>query len=327
MFNLALIRKSINEARWLFLGCAAGLFSFCWARVWLVSRLETSRFQQILELIPKEWEKFSSVPFEQLISHTGRIALTFNEPLVVLAVTVWAIARGSDAVAGELGRGTMEMLLSQPISRIQSLGTHCCVTLLGLALLCGTAWGGIAVGIQTTQAKLVAPGQDITLRIPLMPEIKIPINQGERRTLWVPMREMTHAVHFWPGVLNLFSLGFFLTGASVALSSCDRYRWRTIGIVSAFYVVESLLWIIGKAVGEFSWLLYFTFFTVYEPERYINISVHQPNVASAFILLGENGEWIGLGPLGCDSVLLVLGTACFAFGAAAFLRRDIPAPI
>ena len=54
---------------------------------------------------------------------------------------MFAIARGSDVVSGELGRGTLEMLLAQPVSRLQVLYTQAAVTLVCLLLLCGADHG------------------------------------------------------------------------------------------------------------------------------------------------------------------------------------------
>ena len=75
-------------------------------------------FQDILlRAIPEDWQKLSGVPFAEVATHVGRVALAFVDPVVVLAATVWGVTRGSDAVSGQLERGTMEMLLAQPVRR------------------------------------------------------------------------------------------------------------------------------------------------------------------------------------------------------------------
>ena len=45
----------------------------------------------------------------------------YEEPMIYMIMTIWCVARSSDVVSGELGRGTMEILLSQPVSRRQAL--------------------------------------------------------------------------------------------------------------------------------------------------------------------------------------------------------------
>src|SRR5210317_1038482 len=99
----ALLRKSIREARLLLGWSTIIMFAFCWLRVWIVSLLPTDRFKTIVEQF-REFERFVPVPFEQLFTYPGRIALTYDELIVVMCVVIWAIARGSDCVAGELGR-------------------------------------------------------------------------------------------------------------------------------------------------------------------------------------------------------------------------------
>jgi ABC-2 type transport system permease protein len=112
------------EARLLLAALAALMFAFCWVRVFIVSRLQTSQFAAIVEQVWDQFKSFSPVPLDQLLSYTGRIAIGYNEPVVVFGISIFAIARGSDAVSGELNRGTLEMLLAQPVSRLQVLYTQ-----------------------------------------------------------------------------------------------------------------------------------------------------------------------------------------------------------
>ena len=92
--NRALIGKFVGEAKWLGFFTALILFSFCWLRVWLTSLLPMERFRTILEQF-REFERFVPVSFEQLLTYSGRIALTYDEFIVVASVALWAIARPS----------------------------------------------------------------------------------------------------------------------------------------------------------------------------------------------------------------------------------------
>ena len=111
----ALLIKLWRDSRWLLLGCLSVEFAFAMLRVWFVSRLDGSRFQQILELLPGNIQKWTPVEFDWIVSYAGRISFTFQEPIVHFCLFVWCVARGSDAISGEIDRGTMEMLLSQPL--------------------------------------------------------------------------------------------------------------------------------------------------------------------------------------------------------------------
>ncbi|MEM9412163.1 MAG: hypothetical protein AAGA30_13690, partial [Planctomycetota bacterium] len=70
--NKALLKKYLRESILLWIFVAIGLFSFAWFRVWVVGEVDTARFQQILELLPQDWRRFSPVNFEWIISYLGR---------------------------------------------------------------------------------------------------------------------------------------------------------------------------------------------------------------------------------------------------------------
>ena len=148
-----LFRRRIHEAKWLLLACSAAMILFCWVRVWIVSRLDTTRFKKILDLVPDDWQKFLTVDFAWMITYPGRISLAYEELIVVGCVSIWAIARGSDCVSGALGRGTMEMLLAQPISRFAVISSQALVTIVGTAVVAGSSWIGNWLGILTNSAK------------------------------------------------------------------------------------------------------------------------------------------------------------------------------
>ena len=323
VMNRALIRKSVGEARLLLLASALVMFAFCWVRVWIVSLLPTDRFKTILEQF-REFERFLPVPFEQLFTYPGRIALTYDELIVVMCVAIWAIARGSDAVAGELGRGTMEVLLAQPVSRLKVLATQAVVTVTGVAVLALASWLGLYAGIHTTSvAEPVGPPKPVWQMLGMTsPEQFL---EGETRT--VPMASKVDAADLWPAAVNLFALGFFVAGLSTFFSSLDRYRWRTIGIVAAIYVVQLIMKIVGLASESFRWLLKLTFFSAYDPERFVSVAVRTPQAAWCVILVDDAGRWAGLAPLGYDLLLIGMGLVAYVAAAWIFCRRDLPAPV
>ncbi len=145
------MEKIAAQARWLLLGGMAVLFAFQWVHVWQIGQLPISDFRALLKLLPPLVEQLAPIPYSQLATPLGRIAVVYNQPLVVLVVSAWGIARGSDAVSGELGRGTMEMLLAQPVRRITVLAAQASVTLGGAATLALSAWLGTIVGLSHVQ--------------------------------------------------------------------------------------------------------------------------------------------------------------------------------
>lgn len=322
--NRALLKKCVVEARLLWAALALLLFAFCWVRVYIVSRLRMSQFAAIVEQLWDQFKDFSPVPLEELLSYTGRIAIGYNEPVVVVGISLFAIARGSDAVSGELGRGTLELLLAQPVSRLQVLGHQAAVTVVGILLLAACTWGGTTAGIHTCSVTEEVPPP--RLRIPGL-GVEIPLSFRRQETVQVPMRERTDPRYFLPGAVNLACLGIALAGLSTLASAVDRYRWRTIGVVVGTYVVMLVLKLVGQAIHELAWLKVLSIFTAYEPQMFISLAARQPQAAWRLVQYDPQGQWAGLGPLGYDLVLLGLGAAGYLAAAFGFCRRDLPAPL
>jgi ABC-2 type transport system permease protein len=283
--NRALWEKAMREGRWLLLGSCVVLFAFHFLRVWVTSHFNTGFLQRVLQHAPPLVNDLLPVPQHVVASTAGRVAMPYEEPLCVVLVTIWAVARGSDVVAGELNRGTMEMLLGQPVRRVSVLISHSVVTVAGLVLLCLCSWLGTWAG-----------------------------------TSWIKLEVPVDARIMLPAAVNLFALGFFLAGLTTCISSLDRYRSRTIGIVVAFYVVETILKIVGRAASDsFAWMNKFTFLTYFEPQLlayrfWPQVMARDPS-GSWEIVLVYNG------------VLLVLGLVGYFAAAIIFCRRDLPAPL
>lgn len=322
--NTTLLKKSIGESRLLFGGLGLLVFAFCWLRVYIVSRLQTSQFATIVEQFWDQFKDLWPVSLEQLLSYTGRIAVGYNEPIVVFGISIFAIARGSDVVSGELGRGTLEMLLAQPVSRLQVLYTQATVTVAFIALLCVLTIVGTSAGIYTIKVKEDLPPPSIL--IPGVP-VRIPLSLAKPEKIRVPMSEKTKPVYFVPGAFNLFCLGVMVAGFSTMVSSLDRYRWRTIGIVVGAYILSIVIKILGQAVTEVAWLQYFSVFTAYEPQKFISIAMHEPENGWSLLMRDTEGRFKELGPLGYNLILLFGGLVSYVLAGVFFHRRDLPAPL
>ena len=320
----ALLKKNLVEARLLFASIFALLFAFCWMRVYIVSTLEISDFAAIVERLWDKWKQFSPVSLSQLLSYSGRIALGYDEPIVVFGISIFAIARGSDAVSGELNRGTLELLLAQPVSRLQVLYSQAAVTIACLALLASATWLGTWTGIQTnTVVESVPPP---SLNIPGL-GISIPLAFGEPEKIVVPMRERVNAEDFLPGTVNLFCLGCALAGVSTLVSACDRYRWRTIGIVVAMYVLHLVLKILGMAIPRLHALRDLSLFSAYEPQKFIATAVRTPEQAWSLAMFDSQGVFVEPGPLGYNLILLCVAAVGYLAAGVVFHKRDLPAPL
>ncbi|MGY8768491.1 MAG: hypothetical protein ACKVH8_08705 [Pirellulales bacterium] len=323
--NLLLLSRAFREARLLMFGCALTMFGFCMIRVWIVGQVDMSRFRGILEILRPEVERLSSVSFEQIITYPGRVAITYNEPMVIILMLVWTIARGSAAVSGQLSQGTLEMLLAQPISRVQWMLSNAIITVFGVMLIASSGWAGIYVGVETTTVKIEK--KPVTLQLPLFNiNIPLPFTTDDDSPDRAPLSDFVDVGIYVPSALNLMGLGLFFAGVTTLMSSWDRYRWRTIGIVSGFLIIQMILRVLSLSIEGQEWLAYFTILSWYEPEVLATFAVHEPDSLWCFLFENQAGEPV----YGAWSYLgwLLLGSVA-SYGAAFWLfkSRDLPAPI
>jgi ABC-2 type transport system permease protein len=225
--------------------------------------------------LPVEFQRISPIPMADIATPAGRVGLAYVDPIAILAATAWGIARGSDAVSGQLGRGTMEMLLAQPVRRISVLAVHGMVTTIGALLLGLHSWLGTFIGLRTVSLPSEIAG-----------------------SLYVP------------AAANLAGLAFFMAGFTTMLSAFDRYRWRTIGLASGFYIISLMLKLVARMAPKYDQLIYASFLGAFEPLLFVN----HPDDGWRLAL-----EYNGL--------LFALGLASYAVAALMFCRRDLPAPI
>ncbi|MDG2384290.1 MAG: hypothetical protein P8N76_21655 [Pirellulaceae bacterium] len=318
-----LLRKIINDSRWLLLSSIATLFAFAWIRVAIVSSMQTYQLQRIAKNLPEMIKRLSPVPIEDLIYYPGLIGFTFEEPIVYLIMAVWTVSRASDCVSGEIGRGTMEMLLSQPIGRVKYLLVHSSVTLAGIVLLATAAYAGTHLGIN--QSNVSVKVNVARWQAPF--GFGLQTGDAAENVKLIPMTTYVKPQVFQAAAINYGCLGVFLAGITTVLSCCDRYRWRTIALVVGFYVFQTILELTGMAVDGFRWLLRFTFFSIYEPVAFSTQASKELDSSWRFLAEKSNGVFPDLGPLGYDAILLSLGLAGFVLGMLIFRWRDLPAPL
>ena len=170
---------------------------------------------------------------------TDFLAMAMLHPVVLTICVVWGIGRAAGAVAGEIDRGTMELLLSQPIPRnrlvLAHLITDCvCIPLLCLSLYAGTQFGLAVVGDfvpdYSALKNLKRPdGTPIPFPIPDDPP---PLEVNASRQL--------------PALANTAALIFALSGFTIALSAAGRSRWK----VTGYAVLAVLVMFVGNTVGQ-----------------------------------------------------------------------------
>jgi len=319
--NRILVNKYIGQSLALFLACAIVLFAFAWIRVWVVSLLDMGQFSTIVEQF-REFERFAPIDFDSLLTYPGRVGMPYDAPVIVLCIIIWCVARGSDVVSGELSRGTLEMVLAQPIRRTTVLWSHALVTLAGLAALVLLIWLGIAIGVQFTTVRETVPQP--TFQIPIV-DVELPLTLEPPEKIEVPLRERVDWRYFAAPSFHLFAFGFFMAGLSTLCSALDRYRWRTVGIVVGFYVIQVVLIGLGKATEKLDFLRSLTIISCYKPQKTAAMIPEQGLYAPWSIDTPIADGY--LPPLVYPLILYGFGIAFYIVAAIAFSKRDLPAPL
>jgi ABC-2 type transport system permease protein len=273
--NLALWKKAYGEVR-IVLPCFLLLmFGFQMLHVWVSSQLDLRLIQNVLQVMPDFFKRALPVSVESLASYSGRVAIGYDHPIVAFGIAFWAVSRGSDAVSGPLNRGTLEMVLAQPVRRTEVLLSNAVIATVGSALMAAACW----LGTFTSLA--------------LIPKL----------------RELSAGPYLYCAV-NLFAYAFFLGALTTLISSADRYRGRTIGIAAACYVAAFVLKLAGRMAEGFQSLVYASFLTPYEPQRFVD-----PQYDPAALAVSYNVP------------LVAMGLGCYLTAAVIFARRDLPAPL
>ena len=112
---------------------------------------------------------FFEGPGRMILTFFGGEKLTFADPQETLAIgpmhplvqaifCIWAVGRSAGAIAGEIDRGTMELLLAQPIARKKVILAHLLIDLTTIPLLCLAFLIGIEVGTAIVGEFTIDPG-------------------------------------------------------------------------------------------------------------------------------------------------------------------------
>jgi len=168
------------------------------------------------------------------------LTIGYVHPLTIAILCVWAVGRAAGAIAGEIDRGTMELLLAQPIRRSQVLLAHGLVDLATIPVLCLSMWAGTWVGAWLL-GFLDAASPD------------------QRVDPWC----------FAPGLVNVALLLFAVSGFTMWISAAGRFRGRVLGLAVLLFLVQFLINVIGQLWDAAEICRPLTVFYYYQPQPII----------------------------------------------------------
>ncbi len=187
--------------------------------------------------------------------------------------------------------------------------------LLLIPLLCLSLWGGTCLGTWLVgpihpEAPKIEPPQGV-LSFKLGPiEYKSPVvfRPAPESPEEQAKRLHTDLAAFGPSLWAVGGLLFAVSGYTMWLSACGRYRWRVLGLAVFLTLVQFLINVVGQMWDVLEPLRPCTIFYYYQPQE---------------IILGR--PWAEALP--ALAVLYGVGAAGYLLALWVFTRRDLPAPL
>lgn len=297
-----LVRKLIRDVFWQLLVVMLLLAAFqcLWAKI--TQRIIAELLPAFVPFMGMENIKdilFSSGPGKLMQTFMGgesiklestldMLTIGYVHPLVQTIFCIWAIGRASGAIAGEIDRGTMELLLAQPIPRWRLILAHLSVDLIVIPLLCLSLWAGTWLGTW------------------MMGMLQFGAARG-------PWQEHVDPRALAPALVNVAALLFAVSGYTMWISAAGRFRGRVMGIAVLVSLLQFLINVFGQLWDTISPLRQFTVFYYYQPQQ--------------IILSDRWTVEVGIGRVSTIAVLAGVGLVGYALALWTFCRRDVPAPL
>lgn len=227
-----------------------------------------------------------------LMQTADMLTIGYVHPLVQTIFCVWAVGRAAGAIAGEIDRGTMELLLAQPLPRSRLILAHLIVDALTIPLVCLSLWVGNGLGAAIFFVDWSAADH--------------------------PMRVSPTALA--PGLVHVAALLFALSGLTMWLSARGRFRWRVLGTAVFLALVMFLVNVLGQMWDGIAFLRPLTLFYYYQPQPAM---LHGDWAVPLDAWNGNHGRVLIPG----IAVLLAVGAVGYLLALRTFVRRDLPAPL
>jgi ABC-2 type transport system permease protein len=284
-----LVRKLLRDIRvaWSVVAVLLFLFQILWSRI--TSRI-TAQILGQLERFNVTPEIIRSILFDpnemtgQLVQAViggenikldqadNFMSISYVHPLTLTILGIFALGRAANAIAGEIDRGTMELLLAQPIRRTQVVLAHLLVDAIVFPSLCAAIWigtyfGTLWMGLQTAESDLqrIEPGR------------------------------------FLAALPCVFAMLFSISGLTMWISAMGRSRARVWGWAITIFLCMFLINVLGQIWPEvLEWIRPFTVYYHYQPQGMVLQDDWYANGTSWFHLgvlfgagaVGYLGAWI-----------------------------------
>lgn len=249
------VRRARFGARALTIYIAAALL-FQYLLVLVFRTLDIGALGPVMEILPQGVRALLGAEAAELLSARGFLAVVFVHPVMIVLYTAFVIAFASGALAGEVERRTIALILVRRVTRPQIVGGVTLMLLLGTALLMGLLWVGTAIWTTVYDLGPV----DLTA------------------FAWVA----------GTGLAVLWALG----GVALLASAATSESGRAAGLGAAFAIAAYVANYLANLSPEWEWLKPYSLFGYWDPQEIVRQGMGQWTdlyipvaVASAAVLL------------------------------------------
>ena len=196
--------KTIRDYRYALLWWALGIVGICFYLMYFYPYInKTAEFFDVIEHLPPIIKNL--IGDQSLLkSPEGFFSIQPFSMMAPLLFIIFGITKGGDSIAGENERGTLELLLSIPISRSRLIVEKTAAIGASLSLLAITFWLGMYLG-------------SVLFRVDL------------------------NGVRLAGIIISCFGLGFFFVVLTVFISSLWQKKKLSIGIASGYAIIAYLI--------------------------------------------------------------------------------------
>ena len=210
-------------------------------------------FFEMIETMPQGFRALIKASGEYASEEMGYLAVGFREPIYLIIILSFVIASSSSAIAKEIERGTIFLLLSRPVSREEFFLAKLATTFIGtVLLLCfailGTWLGSLVFGVNGIDYDLV---------------FKIQI--------------------------NVFFLSLAVAGIGYLISSILSEGGKTLTLSSGVTVLMFFIEFLADSLPSIDWIGYVSVFHYYEPSILVNSESLSWGNLSVLIIVGFIG--------------------------------------
>lgn len=263
MIDVSFLRRTLRDYAWLWLATAVILFIF--VNLFMYAIHATPIGQQGADFLKMPFVRriltvmLGTDPLEML-SATGISAFAFTHPLVWTLLVVFCLTMTSGMIAGEMDRGTMDLLATLPISRTRLFNTTGIATICMLIPLCWVVWLGVKSGAVIAKAEGVR--LDVLVRVTwhLCAVCVVIASFSSAVSAMCPRRGTAVAASFflvfyafvlnvlralWSGLELLKWTDFLYYYPTMQVVRQEAYQWRDLGVLM---LASAVWWAVGAVV-------------------------------------------------------------------------------